>query len=295
MALVTVALAVYNGADLLPDALRSVRAQGFSDCEILVVDDGSADDSASIAESFGARVIRQANAGLGAARRVLVEEAGGELIAFIDHDDRWEPNKLEVQVPAHLASGCVLSHTSGWNEYPDGRVVERRVPPAEDPYDQLLPDGPLIIASSAVFSRQAMLDAGNFREDVRLASDWYGWMLLASRGNFLTIDEPLARYRFREGQNTSLGKRWFLGEQYLVQDVFLADWDRFTPGMSPERRRTLERMLIKKLARIKRHLAHHAKADGERREALSYHKASVRLDPGNVGYWLSYLKTLAGR
>src|ERR1041384_2287951 len=95
---VTVALAVYNGAETLAKSLQSALDQTYRDFSILVLDDGSTDNSASIAESLGCRVVSQSNQGLGAGRKKLVEEADGEFIAFLDHDDFWVPDKLEKQI-----------------------------------------------------------------------------------------------------------------------------------------------------------------------------------------------------
>src|SRR4051812_22846814 len=134
---VTVCLAVYNGADTLGAALQSAKEQTFRDFDLLVLDDGSTDDSPAIAEGMGAKVIRQANQGLGAGRKRLVEEADGELIAFLDHDDLWVPDKLEKQVSLLDASGAAMVHSDAWYEYDDGSIVPRDLSlgPDADPLD----------------------------------------------------------------------------------------------------------------------------------------------------------------
>src|SRR5688572_7169720 len=149
---VTVCLAVYNGADYLAAALNSVFAQTYRDFDVLVLDDGSTDNSAEIASRYECRIVRQANAGLGEARRRMVEEAEGDLIAFIDHDDEWLPEKLAKQVPLHDEEGVVLSHTAGLFEHYDGRTWTRvdDVNEGEPSWDQVIPLK--IIASSVVFS-----------------------------------------------------------------------------------------------------------------------------------------------
>ena len=90
---------VYNGERYLADALASIREQGV-DLELIVVDDGCTDGSASVARAAGARVVSQANGGIGAARNAGLAVAGGAFIAFLDADDAWTPGRLAAQLAA---------------------------------------------------------------------------------------------------------------------------------------------------------------------------------------------------
>ena len=94
---VTVMIGVYNGARYLAEAIDSVLAQTHPASELIVVDDGSEDESGAIAESYGppVRCIRQANGGMAASRNRAVAEATGDYFAFLDADDRFRPDKLE--------------------------------------------------------------------------------------------------------------------------------------------------------------------------------------------------------
>jgi glycosyltransferase involved in cell wall biosynthesis len=91
---------VYNGEAYIGEALDSILAQTWRPLEIIVVDDGSTDGSAAVAEAYGAivRVIKQANAGCAAARNAGVAAATGEFVAFLDADDLWHPEKLDRQM-----------------------------------------------------------------------------------------------------------------------------------------------------------------------------------------------------
>lgn len=103
--LVSVIIPVYNGAKYIAEAMESVRAQNYDLLEIIVVDDGSTDDTPSIVRSFeDIRYIHQANQGVAGARNTGIENSRGELIAFLDADDYWAANKLNIQV------GCMLKH-----------------------------------------------------------------------------------------------------------------------------------------------------------------------------------------
>src|SRR5579863_2226825 len=100
--LVSVVIPVYNGGATIGRALNSVFDQTFADCEVVVCDDGSTDDTPSVLASFGDRiqVIRQSNRRFPAARNAAVAASRGDLIALIDHDDQWLPRHLEVSVAA---------------------------------------------------------------------------------------------------------------------------------------------------------------------------------------------------
>jgi glycosyltransferase involved in cell wall biosynthesis len=112
--LVSVVIPVYNGARYLRAALESVFAQTYRSFEVIVVDDGSIDDSGKIAQSFPeVHYIRQENQGVAAARNTAIAVARGEFLAFLDQDDLWTPEKLRLQI-GHLLShpdlGYSLTH-----------------------------------------------------------------------------------------------------------------------------------------------------------------------------------------
>jgi len=100
--LISVLIGAYNAAPYLAEAIESVLTQSYRPFELIVVDDGSTDETAEIARSFGDRLrcARQENAGDGAARNAAVRLARGELFAFMDSDDRSTPDRLELQATA---------------------------------------------------------------------------------------------------------------------------------------------------------------------------------------------------
>ncbi len=112
--LISVVIPAYNAGLYLGEALESVFAQTYPSVEVIVVDDGSDDDTAEVARSFGARVsyVRQERAGAGAARNAALDHARGPYLAFLDADDRFTPTKLEHQMAA-LASGPELDMVYG--------------------------------------------------------------------------------------------------------------------------------------------------------------------------------------
>jgi len=109
LTLVTAAIPTYNRAPFLRGALESVFAQTFRDLEVLVVDDGSTDETPAVLTSYRdrIRVVHQENRGRSAARNRAVREARGRYLSFLDSDDRWPPEKLERQVPVLEADPSV--------------------------------------------------------------------------------------------------------------------------------------------------------------------------------------------
>jgi glycosyltransferase involved in cell wall biosynthesis len=112
--LVSVIVPVYNGERHLREALDSILVQAYRPLEVLVVDDGSTDGSASIIRSYsGLHRFHQSNAGVAAARNLALERSRGELVAFLDQDDQWAPHKLRVQyafLAAHPEVDYVFAH-----------------------------------------------------------------------------------------------------------------------------------------------------------------------------------------
>src|SRR4051812_32070906 len=102
---VTVVIPTYNQARYLPSAIETALAQSEPPVEVVVVDDGSTDDTAAVLEGFAGQVtaIRTANAGVAAARNTGAREAKGDLLAFLDSDDEWREDKLARQVDLFVA------------------------------------------------------------------------------------------------------------------------------------------------------------------------------------------------
>jgi glycosyltransferase involved in cell wall biosynthesis len=124
---VTVVLPLYNKAPYIVRALESVRRQTFADFEAVVIDDGSTDGGERRVAAFDdprCRLIRQANAGPGAARNRGLAEARGDLVAFLDGDDEWRPTFLEQAVRRLDSATQLAAVASGYLLYPGGRSTE---------------------------------------------------------------------------------------------------------------------------------------------------------------------------
>lgn len=171
--LVSVMIGVYDGAPYLGEAIESVLAQDYAPLELIVCDDGSTDGSAEVAQSFdGVLVVRQKNAGNGAARNRAVEEATGELYAFLDADDRFVPGKVSLQKAALDADpqlDLVFGHVREFlSPELDEETRASLRPPAPEPMPWTAPNLMLIRRDS--FDR-----VGPFATDVRVGVtvDWF--------------------------------------------------------------------------------------------------------------------------
>jgi glycosyltransferase involved in cell wall biosynthesis len=187
----SVIIPVYNRARVLAAAIESVRAQSFSDFEIIVVDDGSRDSPRTVAEAFGdarIRFIRQDNAGGGAARNTGIDQACGDFVAFLDSDDDFLPDHLENM-------HALLRGTTGQVGYARVRVDRgenrvflkppRAIAPGEDMATYLLCDRGFTPTSTIVAPREAAARI-RFDEHLRVAED-----------TDFAIRLALAGYRFR--------------------------------------------------------------------------------------------------
>ena len=204
MAKVSTIVAVYNGAATVDRALRSIFAQTFIDNEVVVVNDGSTDDTASVLAGFGDRihVITQPNRGLSAARNAGVRGSRGEYIAFLDDDDEWMPEKLARSVPVLDAEpACALVYTLALKVDVDGAQigsqsqVDGRPDGDESPTMKDLLSRPWnVVPSQFVVRRDVFERCGGFHERfVTSCEDLYFLLCAREYGHFRCVPEPLLR------------------------------------------------------------------------------------------------------
>jgi len=210
---VSVITPAYNQARYLNQAIDSVFQQTFSDYEIIVVNDGSTDETAQVLAGYGdrIRVITQANAGLSAARNSGLRAAQGEMIAFLDADDLWYPEMLSTTV-AHLRANPETDFVSGaWDYINEAGKTIRRVnkPSAEikpnehGDFFRTLALGNLFHVAALLFRRNCFDCCGFFDPSLRSLEDWDLWLRLAAHGHKIgLVDTPVSRYRRHSGSMT---------------------------------------------------------------------------------------------
>jgi glycosyltransferase involved in cell wall biosynthesis len=200
---VSVIIPVYNGAATIGRAIASVFAQTLSPFEIVVVDDGSTDNTASVLAGYGdkIRVVRQTNRGLPAARNAAVAASRGELLALIDHDDEWIPQKLELAVAAMRADPAAALLYSDLIVVNEAGEEFRRSPIGPDTahaptMDEMLTRIWPITPSTVVMRRDAFDRAGGFCEQLISAEDIHFWLLMREQGRFIYLPERLVRFTY---------------------------------------------------------------------------------------------------
>ncbi|HLH42987.1 MAG TPA: glycosyltransferase family A protein [Bryobacteraceae bacterium] len=210
--MVSVIIPAYNAGRVVGRAIESALAQTLPPLEIVVVDDGSSDDTAAVAERYGAkvRVLRQANAGPAAARNRGARAAAGEWLAFLDSDDAWLPRKLERQL-AHVGSprvGLVCCLTNG-------SVSTDRIT-LESLWEYNY------IGMSGVLVRRAAFDeVGGFDEDPGLISveDYNLWLRIAMRWEIAMVPENLFAYLPETGSLSQQFERFALASIRNVDQI----------------------------------------------------------------------------
>jgi glycosyltransferase involved in cell wall biosynthesis len=198
--LVSVVVPAYRGERFLGAALDSVDSQTYPHVELIVVDDGSDDASAKIAdEHAGARVLREPHRGVSAARNAGIAVAQGELVAFLDADDEWMPRKLERQIALMRARPEVaIVHTYVMTFFAPGTPV-----PPWLPADWRTVAQPRYCPSNWLVRRDAFTKVGPFDESYTTAEE-YEWLARARNAGLESAMLPHVLVRWRlHGANVS--------------------------------------------------------------------------------------------
>jgi glycosyltransferase involved in cell wall biosynthesis len=205
---VSVVIPAYNAAAFIEATLATVAAQTFRDFEVLVVDDGSKDDTAGVVDRFlkkhglAGQAIKQANKKIAGARNTGWRAARGEWIAFLDHDDTWYPNKLSrtiEEIAAHPDAGLVCHWENIVEKGKILRVCENG-PWTEGMYERLLFKGNALSPSCVTVKKEMLEKVGGFREDEKFntVEDYDLWMRLSQACRFHFWGEILGDYLFEE-------------------------------------------------------------------------------------------------
>jgi len=215
----------------LKEALESVAAQTYRDSELVIVDDASPIDIVPIVEGVEglppARILRNAvNMGHAESRNVGIRAAEGELIAFLDHDDIWLPQKLARQVGVleeNPDAAMVFCDVEVFGPHAKGLYIDQRTVPPRPSLIWFLTHRNCVITVSAVLVRkQALLDIGLFDSRYSTCDDFDAWIKILSRAPIVRLPETLARYRLHEHNvNYSVDR---LRDNRLLTELILQHW-----------------------------------------------------------------------
>jgi len=216
---ISVIIPTYNRAGMVKEAIESVLAQGYADRELIVVDDGSTDETERVVSSFAPRLtyIYQDHQGVSAARNRGIVHARGEYLAFLDSDDLWLEDKLYRQMR------FMESHPEALICYTDEIWIRRgvRVNPMKKHrkysgmiFPHCLPLC-IISPSSALFARRLLDEVGMFDETLTVCEDYDLWLRIAARYPIHFIDMPLIVKR--GGHADQLSRKWVGQDRFRIE------------------------------------------------------------------------------
>lgn len=197
---VAVVIPVRDRPQLLAEAIESIQAQTLRVDEIIVVDDASTDQTPDVALEMAKRdarirLLRQPErGGASKARNLGVAQTDAEYIAFLDSDDLWSPNKLQLQLAKLHANPKAVASFTGIRYLQADGYKDEPLPAALGP-TQLREINVLGSTSTAVVRRDTFLDVGGFDEGLPSCQDWDLWLRLERAGDFELISDPLLIYR----------------------------------------------------------------------------------------------------
>lgn len=278
---VSVIIPNYNYGRFLAEAVNSALNQTSAPHEVIVVDDGSTDNSMEILNGFGNRikVIRQENQGVGAARNAGAEASNCDYLAFLDADDYWAPEKLEKQLAKFAEDPEIgLVHCGMVNIDAAGNPIDENLKGEEGwVAEKLLRFEPVVVGpgSDSLIRKQVFSDVGGYdvRRELHPSEDWELSYRLALKCKFGFVAEPLLYYRHHgSGGHTNIKR--------MERAMLLGYEKAFANGATADRRECY--------GKLHQVLAGSYFLDGKYADFARNAAKSIWLRPGNIGYFLAF-------
>lgn len=284
--LVSVIIPCFNNADMLPGAINSVLEQDYPNIEIIVVDDGSTDESIEVLKQFNKKItlIQQINQGPAAARNKGLQAAAGEFIAFNDSDDLWLPGKLTAQIDFLQRHPEFAMCYCGWMEW-DGHSSLLSI--TDDPIDAaptISSEGPasqgwlytallkesVIHTITAVLRKEVIDNIGLFNTDYRIGEDHDYWLRISRKYRIAKLSQVYALYR--NNPNSITKKVHDKNYSLLILESAIANYGLNCPSGEQASQTLLNQYLGA------RHFTYgyNAMLQGDREKALSSFKGCIR-------------------
>jgi glycosyltransferase involved in cell wall biosynthesis len=201
MPTISVVIPAYNAERTILETIKSVQQQSFSGFEIIVINDGSTDRTLELLQGVKderLRVFSYENAGVAVARNRGISHATGEFIAFVDADDLWTPDKLELQLAAlrqHPEAGAAYSWTYFMYEQEGSVVPGKPVFFEGNVYPKLLVNNIVGNGSNILVRRKAIESVGEFEPTLKSCEDWDFYIRLAAKWHFVVVPKYQILYR----------------------------------------------------------------------------------------------------
>jgi glycosyltransferase involved in cell wall biosynthesis len=286
---VTVVIPTFNRAAFVVEAVDSVLRQSYQDFEVVVCDDGSTDDTAACIETYGppVRYLRLEHTGCpGAPRNRGIDAARGELVAFLDDDDLWEPAKLALQVELLDKESADLVYSDRRVEFEAGvppEIIISPSPQGRERWLDLVLQGHFPSVCTALMRRSLLQLAGGFDEDLVTGEDLDLWLRLGSVARTVRVPEPLVIVRRRPGTlSDRSGRLTYRNAIEVLERSFERD------DLCASQRRTCRATQ----ARLNLRLASLLADAGERRAALRAVLQALRYAPANRAVWAALARML---
>lgn len=223
---VSIIIPAFNAARTVERAVESIFNQTFDDYEVLVVDDGSTDDTVASLSRFGSRlkVIQKANAGVSVARNVGVASSKAPLLAFLDADDEWMPGKLALQMGRLSGRSEFVASFMSLILHDDATGIRRPLIYRHRPNlieDLLLHSCIVGAPSSVIIRRDAFNRLGGFDPNLSQCADWDMWLRLVESGAVDVVEEPHVIYHLHSS-NMSRNVRLLEADTRAVLDKWFS-------------------------------------------------------------------------
>ncbi|BAY84899.1 putative glycosyl transferase [Calothrix parasitica NIES-267] len=198
---ISVIVPVFNGELTIQETINSILNQTFKNIEVIISDDGSTDSTLEIVSNISdsrIKILSYPNAGVSASRNRGIYQAKGEYISFMDADDLWTPDKLELQWQA-LQDNPQAAVAYSWTDYisESNQFIKagRRIKANGDVFSKLLVSNFLENGSNPLISKEALEKVGGFDESLSVAEDKDMWLRLANNYEFVCVEKPQILYR----------------------------------------------------------------------------------------------------
>lgn len=293
--LVTVIMPAYNAASYVLDAIESIRQQHYEPIEILLVDDGSTDNTVELVKSHAPEVviIRQANAGASAARNTGLRQANGNYICFLDADDGWFDGKLAAQVDylqRHPEVGIAYHNWLVWKPEADGRFITPLLPQVTSAseidaelsgwiYGKLLLDC-IVHTSTVMLRRKAREEIGLFDTTLETGEDYDYWLRVARKYEIHKLSKIYSFYRSTPGSLTNKPQKNNNEYHLILNSLNKLGWPNAnTPAIQPS-------IIKKRLGKLAFDFGYTHFHSGDTKIAMREFTRSLKHLPIN---WRSYL------